>query len=97
MVKTLKILGLWLELKRKMDFHTKKRGRSYKEKRLRSVRIKGMGHRKRAWRSAMLKGPRVNTIRVHTRADIGACEDQYGFMPAGCYGFGNTSSISPGN
>ena len=36
--KTLKNLGLQLELQRKMDFHTEKRDRSYKEKRLRLVR-----------------------------------------------------------
>ena len=36
--------GLPLEIQRKMDFHTKKRDRSYKEKRLRSVR-------KKAWRT----------------------------------------------
>ena len=65
---TLKNLGPPLELQRKMDFHTKKRDRSCKEKRLRWVRKKGMAHRKRAWHSknrawhsAMLKGPRGNT------------------------------------
>ena len=59
--------GLWLELQRKMDFHTKKRDRSYKKKATIGQK-KGMAHmkrawrsKKRAWRSAMLKGPRKNT------------------------------------
>ena len=59
---------LRLELQRKMDFHTKKRDRPYKEKKATIDQKKGMAHRKRAWRSkkrawrsAMLKGPRGNT------------------------------------
>ena len=63
--------GLRLELQRKMDFHTKKRDRSYKGKKATISQKKGMAHRKRAWRSkkrawrsAMLKGPRGNTKKV---------------------------------
>ena len=71
MSKTLKILGLQLELQRKMDFQAKKRDRSYKEKKAMIGQKKGMMHRKRAWRSkkrawrsAMLKGPRGNTMLI---------------------------------